>query len=314
VFVVESRNLSITNTHTQKKKQENLKILKQYTKLLAQACHHHDHATITAHAQPLSPTPTSYPRNLAWFEPLAKPCDGLDEENDRRVDQLLELHHAACHPAVATPRQHAFLLAKTLPHFDRDLTATYLRPALGAPEYELHVAHSILRLHNPQTLEDLQIHLETWRSQGLLHVLGVAALNMPDLADWFPVNTPDEHTDECARSLLYCIGALRSRPASHTEIIESFITTQNPEKPTAQSIATTLDRLAVLMGVKSNAVDEPDHVLSSALASFPHLDSLDPQDVWHRLKPALEASIPPSVLRLDPASARKRVKQAHGSW
>lgn len=139
---------------------------------------------------------------------------------------------------------------------------------------------------------------------------------MPDLADWFQSadGKPLQECDDDMRSLAHCLEALRATPTGYTHVIESFITTQSPETPTAQAIAATLDRLAVLMGVKSNAVDEPSHDLSSTLAAFPHLDALDPQDVWHRIKPSLEASVPPSVLRLDPASARKRVKQAPGSW
>ena len=176
------------------------------------------------------------------------------------------------------------------------------------------MAHSILRLHDPQTLEDLQARLKTWRSQGLLHVLGVAALHMPDLADWFPVDTPSEDSDLCADSLLHCLEALRSKPANYAHTIGSFITTQTPETPTAQSIAVTLDRLAVLMGVRSNAVDEPGHDLASTLAGFPHLDVLEAQDAWISFKPALEDNLPPSILRVDPAWGQKRAKQAKGTW
>ena len=292
--------------------QEILKILRQYTKLLTQACL--DKTPQSAHGMALSPTPVAYPRNLEWFEPLALPFRGLDRAGFQRVDQLLELD-AACNkldPSLSNKRQHAFELAKALPHFDYDLTATYLQPSPTTPEYELHVAHSILRLHNPQTLEDLQTHLKTWRSQGLLHVLGVAALNMPALTDWFPA--PCEDKDDSTQSLLYCLETLSSRPLEYAHAIDSFIATQTPENPTAQSIATTLDRLAILMGVKSNATDELGHDLSAALSIFPHLDTLELQDAWSRIKPALENSLPPSLLRVDPAWGQKRAKQAKGTW
>jgi len=238
-----------------------------------------------------------------------------------RVNTLLELHQAACggqiDPAIATPRQHAYQLAQTLPHFDRDLTAYYLRPPADTPEYELHVAHSILRLHSPATLEALQTHLRTWRSQGLLHVLSVAALHMPDLADWFQSADSSKPLHECdgeMQSLAHCLEALRTTPGNYAHTIESFIASQDPASPNSQAIAATLDRLAVLMGVRSNAADEPGHDLAAALAAFPHLDALDPQDVWSRLKPALEQALPPSSLRLDPTYARKRAKQASGTW
>jgi hypothetical protein len=290
--------------------QENLKILRQYTKLLSQACHGQD--PLTAHAQPLSPSPTTYPRNLQWFEHLAKPYQGLDEFGVSRITELLRLH-AACDKSVpALPRQQAYELAKSLPHFDRDLTAYYLSLPVHAREYELHVAHSIMRLHNPSTLEELHHNLGTWRNQGLLHVLSVAALNMPDLADWWPVLDKNKDTDAC--SLHECLRALHTAPRDYSRTIRDFILTQDPATPTAQAIAATLDRLAILMSVKSNAAQEPDHDLEAALRAFPHLESLEPQDVWTRIKPALVRSLPPSVLRVDPVCAKKRAKQVKGTW
>ena len=294
-------------------KQENLKILRQYVKLLAQACREHD-TLQAAHAQPLSPHPATYPRNLQWFEHLARPYQGLDDAGRARITQLLQLH-AACDKSVpALPRLQALELAKSLPHFDRDLTAYYLSLPATAREYELHVAHSIMRLHSPATPEDLQRHLSTWRHQGLVHVLSVAGLNMPDLADWFPVDTPSNDKDGGGSSLHECLRALSKAPRDYARTISDFIATQDPASPAHQHIATTLDRLAILMSVRSNSSDEAGHDLASSLQAFPRLDCLEPQDVWISIKPALEAALPPSVLRLDPACAKKRVKHAKGSW
>ncbi len=171
-----------------------------------------------------------------------------------------------------------------------------------------------MRLHSPATLEELHHNLGTWRNQGLLHVLSVAALNMPDLADWFPVDTPSQDKDEEACSLHECLRAFSKAPRDYARTISDFIATQDPATPTAQAIAATLDRLAILMSVKSNAPLEPDHDLQAALSAFPHLESLEPQDAWTRIKPALVRSLPPSLLLVDPACARKRVKQAKGTW
>ncbi len=171
-----------------------------------------------------------------------------------------------------------------------------------------------MRLHNPANPEDLQRHLAAWRNQGLLHVLSVAALNMPDLSDWFPNDTPDRNKDVDAGSLYECLRALHKTPRDYGRTIGDFIATQDPSAPTAQAIAATLDRLAVLMSVKSNASLEPDHDLKVSLAAFPHLESLELQDSWTRLKPALVRSLPPTALLVDPAYARKRVKQARGTW
>ena len=219
----------------------------------------------------------------------------------------------------ADHKQQAYELAQSLPHFDRDLTAYYLnQPATpGSPEYELHVAHSIMRLHAPPTPQAVLGHLATWRHQGLLHVLSVAALNMPVLEDWFPgeTGTPDSvpYKKDLA-SFCVCLNALDKNPRDYSQTIQRFIDSQDLASATAQAIAATLDRLAILMSVKSNSQDEAGHDLASALQAFPHLDTLEPQDLWARIKPSLERALPPSVLQLDPASARKRAKHAAGTW
>lgn len=214
------------------------------------------------------------------------------------------------------PRQQAYELAKSLPHFDRDLTAFYLALPITAShrEYELQIAHSIMKLHNPAELEDLHHRLSAWRNEGLVHVLSVAALNMPDFLDWFPsteCNPAAGHNNAETRSLIQCIDLLVKNPREHAQAIQLFIDSQDPATPTAQHIAGTLDRLAILMGVKSNATIEPDHDLAASLASFPRLDTLEPHDLWSRIKPALEKALPPSILRVDPNSScvRKRVRK-----
>ncbi len=301
--------------------QESLKIFHQYARLLAQACHSHHHHDqhLPAHAQCLSSRPSVYPKPLEWFEHLASPFKGIPDASHARIDQLLKLYAAGSeHPPASparTPAKQAFELARSLPHYDRDLTAFYLvsSQTLPANEYELEVAHSILRLHKPPSLAALCQHLLAWRTQGLLHVLTVAVHNMPELADWhLPPLGNDPAKAQHIRFLL-----------SHfltdgVQAIERYIAACDPNSPTDQAFLAILDRLAILMGVKSNAKDETGHSLAQALASFPHLDLLVPAstvEAWSRLKPALELAIPPSILRVDPAIARKRAKQGiEGTW
>ena len=169
-----------------------------------------------------------------------------------------------------------------------------------------------MRLHAPPTPGDVLGSLATWREQGLLHVLSVAALNMQELSDWIPNATSESGAD--ARSLAYLLKTLLDQPKEHATSIQYFISAQDPKNPISQSIALLLDHLAILMGVKSNAIEEVGHDLQTSLEAFPRLDCLEPQDMWTRIKPALEKSIPPSLLRLDPSCARKRYKQARGTW
>ena len=60
------------------------------------------------------------------------------------------------------------------------------------------------------------------------------------------------------------------------------------------------------MRVKSNAHDEAGHDLDACLDAFPPLENLDTPDIWARIKPALEAAIPPSVLALAGCHCKKK--------
>ena len=131
---------------------------------------------------------------------------------------------------------------------------------------------------------------------------------MPELADWVPSPAP------ACPPLAHCLALLSDRPRDHASTIQRFIDSQDQASPTSQAIATTLDRLAILMGVRSNAPTPSGHDLASALQAFPHIQDLEPHAIWTALKPAIEQALPPSLLSLDPACARKRVKQAQGTW
>ena len=65
------------------------------------------------------------------------------------------------------------------------------------------------------------------------------------------------------------------------------------------------------MNVKSDAIDESGHDLAAALASFPQDFELQHTATWTRIKAALEQSMPPSILRVDPEASclKKRVRK-----
>lgn len=295
--------------------QENLKILTQFTKLLTQACHPTLETALTAHVQPLSRTPLSYPRALRWFQPLTAKFQPLDAVDLERVTSLLELRVACTNKgllssAPAMQCELAMQLAQELPNFDRALTAFYLGSPLAtgpSTELDLLVAHSVLRLHGVVSSQP-----DLWRSEGLVHVLSIAAMHMPTLADWFQTPTPDPATDDDARALAHFLDRINATPREYVQAIECFIATLNGSSSrTAQAIATTIDRLAILMNVKSDAIDESGHDLAAALASFPQDLELHHTATWTRIKAALEQSMPPSILRVDPEASclKKRVRK-----
>lgn len=306
--------------------QESVKVLAQYGRLLSQACHSPETT------RELASAPATYPLSLQWFERLAGPVQPLTPAASRRVDELLKIHGLCSTRACQRPEEAAFELAKTLPHFDRDLTAFYLRGKC-AHEYELHVAHSQLRLSPDYRLTSLDDFarpwVSTWRNQGLVHVLALAAAHMPALTDWFPqpalaADVPhDEPPAESSAVAQGLVALLQDLPGARSEeetagILKAFIESQRPHvaTPTAQAIARTIDRLAVLMRVKSNARGEPGHDLDACLDAFPPLENLDVPDIWARIKPALEQAIPPSILALGDCHCKKkaRVSNPPPSW
>jgi hypothetical protein len=135
--------------------------------------------------QPLVITPPAAPPSTAIASPppraaaaaslafLTRPAAPCDEDHVRR---FLALHQPK--DQVATPAA-AFDLARSLPCFDRDLTAYYLTlPATH--EHELLVAHSLMRLV-PETVSHADfIHAlyPAWRddpAHAMVHVLAVLA-------------------------------------------------------------------------------------------------------------------------------------------
>lgn len=282
--------------------------LAQACQELPRACHELSKA---CHAPPTDALPHPlFTDRLDWIRALAVPItvnpspDPLD---------LLLLHKAISDTTqekdieAKTSHEDVFRLARDLPYFDRALTAYYyltLAPTAPTHEYELHVAHSVLRLSPPNTtLADfLANHLPKWRHQGLLHVLTVAAAHMPSAErDWGIPDAP------ALQALLHALPLARSG-ADVVSAVRTFADTAPPAVMSA--FAVTLDAIAAIMRVKSNPDTTLDpsptmHDLSHAIATYlPTPDQWTDGDptpdhivaLWTSLKPALERALPPSML------------------
>ena len=291
--------------------QDSLRSFAHNCQLLSRACHSYNHyhqfVTVNNSTDPADHSPV-------WMLQLTKPAVYFDTPQGlERVQDLLAIRHAcqSCGSGSLLPsptdprsqRQAAFELAQELPFFDRDIASVYLEPGPDTPEYMLHVAHSILSLSpTTTTLAELtSTLLPAWREKGLLHVLAVAITHLPHLADWKLAQ--DEHSEALA-NLLKAWPHARSY-ADTDKCIAQLVRAQSPgAHGDPVSLTLTLERLAVLMGVKSNAPlnDPKAHSLSAALSSFPRPEQcgvapeLIPQ-LWSTIKPAIERALPPSSLR-----------------
>lgn len=279
---------------------------------LPRACHELSKA---CHAPPTDALPHPlFTDRLDWIRALAVRIDATPTPLLPKTLDLLLLRKAMRETTQAeqeieakTSHEDVFQLARELPYFDRALTAYYLTLATAAPthEYELHVAHSVIRLTPPTTtLADfLANHFPKWRQQGLLHVLTVAAAHMPSAErDWGIPDAP------AVQALLHALPFARSG-ADVVSAVKTFADTAPPAAMSA--FAVTLDAIAAIMRVKSNPDPTLDpsptmHDLNNAIAAYlPTPDQWTDETpytpdhivaLWTSLKPALERALPPSML------------------
>jgi hypothetical protein len=226
--------------------------------------------------------------------PLCAPVAHLTPRDTERVSTVMRLATAASGVAHPTLRQEAFAALADLPHFDRGL-ATLCLPC--EREYDLDVAHAIVRLGS-RRVEFAHQELASWRRRGLFYPLLVAAHRMPAASDWLPAPLLSEPSAQGLGRFLSAVHACQGVDACATHI-EDFIASQDPSEASARAVMRVLDRLAVLMRVKSDAAAREDHLLDRCLRAFPRLDAMDAPEVWAHVKPALEAAMPPSVLCAD---------------
>jgi hypothetical protein len=293
---------------------------------LTSACHELSKA---CHAPPDTPLPATphplFTDRLDWIRALAvridttstppplppKPFDLLLLRKALSEAEQAEEEANPTQKNKTTSHEDVFQLARDLPYFDRALTAYYLTLAAASQtppathEYELHVAHSVLRLTPPTTtLADFLVnHLPKWRQQGLLHVLTVAAAHMPSAErDWGIPDAP------ALQALLHALPLARSG-ADVVSAVRTFADTAPPVAMAA--FAVTLDAIAAIMRVKSNPDPTLDpspptmHDLNNAIAAYlPTPDQWTNEAptpdhivaLWTSLKPALERALPPSML------------------
>lgn len=270
-----------------------IKVLHQYTELVAEAARGHG-----AHAFALYGGPEACVEGLEWMAPLC-----LSVEAPPALDDYHE-HMAiwrANNPGDFTDAEAAFHVHQSYvvedPHMTRFL-ASLIMP--GAKEYERAIAGNILRVR-PASFKEFQSDFLGWRKACMYHPLCLAAQNMPRAESWMPQHLLHEGQDW--QELLdefnqsgFCTG---HRLAGFCEKLAD----RSPELN--NHICGVLDRVAILMRVKSN------HVPSLADGGVKTLDDVlyrlqfqsDPLSpythslkMWGTLKPTLEASLPPSLM------------------
>ena len=282
-----------------------IKVLHQYTELVAEAARGHG-----PHAFALYGGPEACVDGLEWMAPLCLPVEPPSALEDYHEHLAI---WRANNPGDFTNAEAAFHVHQGYvvedPHMTR-LLVSLIMP--DAKEYDRAIAGNILRAR-PSSFQEFHSDFLGWRDACMYHPVCLAAQNMPRAENWMPQNLLHEGHDwqellDEFNQFGFCTGHRLA------EVCEK-LSDRSPELN--NHICGVLDRVAILMRVKSN------HVTSIAGEAPPTLDDVlsklqfqsDPLSpythslkMWGTLKPTLEASLPPSLMCQGMCSFR------HDTW
>ena len=262
-----------------------IKTLKQYGKLLTYACHFPE--SPISHF--ISGHPNSCVDGLEWFKPMCEVYT-LSSKDQGRITKMLQLWKASPENTDHLDDQRsAFALLKELPNFDPDLMHFFLN-SQKLRGYEVHVAGVLLRLF--PTMDTFLDQFHNWRSHGLTLPLLLACDRMPHILDWVPEELSNEASAKSFSTLILSMNHAHSPDDVKSILMD--LSDQDINEASGQRIAQLLDRVAILMRVKSNGWETYD--LNTSLQSFPDLQTADLPDIWSNIKNAIECSFPPSLL------------------
>lgn len=273
-----------------------LRVMAQYTRLLGEMC---------ASSPFLRGAPGTCVCGLEWFAGLAGPLRPTDPEERLQLGRTLALFAATPQGSGLGALRAAFEVHRRAPCSDRGLARLLTEAHFpDAREYEVDVADHLARQLGADYAGWLGAFAK-WRGRGLYHPLALAARHIPDLHHWLP---EESWETPLGRSLGYCLRTLSGRATAREEehALRDLVGAWNHDpSPAPQLLGGTLDRLAVLMGIKSNGrLGNPlDFRLAPALDAFPAAFSSGTEDMhernyhaWRALRGSVEDTFPPSLL------------------
>jgi len=262
-----------------------IKSLTQYSRLLTYACH----VPESPISQFISGHPDSCVDGLEWFKPLCG-IYTITPQDKARITEMIRVWKSISKTRTNMSDQElSFALLQELPNFDSDLMHFFLNDQT-LYGYDVHVGSVLLRLY-----PERDVFLEEfykWRSRGLTIPLMLACDNMPDILHWVPAELAKESSAVSFSSLIDAMNHADS--PDEVKGILMKLSDQDMNETSGQIIAQLLDRVAILMRVKSNGWET--YNLDRCLQSFPDLHTADVPDIWSNIKNAIECSFPPSLL------------------
>ena len=269
------------------------RVLGQYTRLLGDLCE--SHPILTA-------DPVTCVLGLEWMSGLVGPLACPTQQERQSVEQTAKIVSSQTGVDSCEALFHVHL---AMPLYDRVVTRLLLESHFpDSREYEVDVCRCMLSKgpwQPPPDYQEWKSSFPRWRDKGLLYPLAVAALYMTGLGDWLP--------PQCwSTPLAHCfVDLVRSTPThSAAELVPALQQMQSQwaddRSQTNLVLGHTLDRIAILMGVKSNGrkADPANFGLAAALRGFPRSFGAGPRETlyhaWHSLKYHIEDAFPPSLM------------------
>jgi len=278
-----------------------LRVMRQYCHTLSRMCR--EYAFLRGHS-------ITCVHGLEWFSSLNQPMLLLNDGVRAALEDMLT-KAAVLHKGMSRERL-AYEIHSRLPCPDRDLLRLTIGMHFpGAREYEVDICRHMMTVEG-LSYDKWLARFFTWRSAGLYYPLAVAARRMASPEQW-PISSQLASTPVYTAffEALKSLSAPKSQ-AEHFQALATLVSTWEEDNTGAtHALAGTLDRLAVLMRVKSNGRRENplDFSLDDALDAFPVLDSnglssansMFPSrcadySTWRSLKAAVEDVFPPSTL------------------
>jgi len=264
-----------------------LKVMHQYTELLSEAA-----AGRGPHAPLLSGSKEMCVGGLQWFLPLCQDLQPQNfEEYQRHVDIWRQANSGTYGPTESVYHAHQAYMVE-----DRNMTrylVSLLKP--NAKEYEVDIAGNLLRA-SPDSFDEFERRFTNWRGEALYHPLCLAARNMPRVEQWVPELLRHEADDW--QELLDIVNMHSFCTPSRLSAVCGALADRSPMLN--NYICDVLDRVAILMRVKSNAaLDSPRLDDYMPLLQFPKDEQAQYTHclmVWNRLRQTLEQAVPPSLL------------------
>ena len=265
------------------------RVLHQYSTLLGQLCA--NHPALTA-------APATCVLGLEWMSGLLQGLAEPSEQERLGVEQFVAFGEGR----GTTRGETLFRLHATYPIYDRAVARMLLREHFpDSQEYEVDVCRCMQSMYPTHDYRRWLEAFPQWRDKGLLYPLAVSALYMRELRDWLP--------EQCwvhplGHALMGWVERMqqpaRGNPVPGLRAVEREWAADTTG--VSLLLGHTLDRVAILMGVKSNAraADPADFRLAKALNEFPRSFGAGQHEAvyhaWHCLKACVEDAMPPSLL------------------